>query len=90
MCDASFVDALHRSTDNCVMSDEEYEPTIRKVSDRLAARYPSAPRSHVEGIVREEYDSLRYGRVRTYSPTLVETSSRTRLPREFKAGHAHG
>ena len=66
------------------MSDAEREPTIRKVADRLAPRFPATPRHRIEGIVAEEYDSLETGRIRIYIPTLIENSARTRLHRELK------
>jgi type IV pilus biogenesis protein CpaD/CtpE len=65
------------------VSDAEREPTIRKVAERLASRFPAAPRHRIEGIVAEEYDSLDTGRIRIYIPTLVENSARTRLHREL-------
>ena len=66
------------------VSDAEREPTIRKVADRLAPRFPATPRHRIEGIVAEEYDSLETGRIRIYIPTLIENSARTRLHRELK------
>lgn len=65
------------------MSDEESESTISKVVERLAVRFPGAPRSRIERIVQEEYDSLASGRIRIYIPTLIENSARDRLHREF-------
>lgn len=70
---------------NKKMSDAEREPTIRKVADRLAPRFPAMPRHRIEGIVAEEYDSLETGRIRTYIPTLIENSARSRLHRELKS-----
>lgn len=55
---------------------------ISKVTDRLAARFPAAPRHRIERIVEEEYHSLDSGRIRIYLPTLVENSARTRLHRQ--------
>ena len=66
------------------VSDAEREPTIRKVADRLASRFPTAPRHRSEGIVAEEYDALETGRIRIYIPTLVENSARNRLHGELK------
>ena len=66
-----------------IVSDAERDPTIRKVADRLATRFPAAPRHRIEGIVAEEYDSLETGRIRIYIPTLIENSARTRLHREL-------
>jgi hypothetical protein len=64
------------------MSDAEKGPIVSNVADRLVARFPAAPRRHIEGTGGEEYDSLDTGRIRIYSPTLVENSARTRLRRE--------
>jgi hypothetical protein len=67
------------------VSDAEREPTIRRIVELLAARFPRAPRAHIAGVVSEEYDSLETGRIRIYIPTLVEHRARTRLQSEFKA-----
>lgn len=67
---------------NNFVSDAEKEPTISKVVDRLAARFPAAPRHRIEGIVAEEYEALDTGRIRIYIPTLIENSARTRLRHE--------
>ena len=67
------------------MSDTEKEPIVSQVVDRLAARFPAAPRHRIEGIVAEEYESLETGRIRIYIPTLVENSARTRLRRELNS-----
>jgi hypothetical protein len=64
------------------VSDAEQDLTISKVTDRLAARFPAAPRHRIEVIVEEEYHSLDTGRIRIYVPTLVENRARTRLHRE--------
>lgn len=72
------------------MTDETKEPIVKRVVERLAVRYPEAPRAHIAGIVGEEYDSLDRGRIRIYIPTLVEHSARTRLHREFDHGSPHG
>ena len=61
------------------MSEAEKEPTVRKVTDRLAGRFPDAPETLIAGIVEEEYDSLDTGRIRIYIPTLIENSARNRL-----------
>ena len=68
------------------MSEAEKDPTIRKVTDRLAVRFPDAPKTLIAGIVAEEYDSLDTGRIRIYIPTLIENSARNRLHRQF---HTH-
>lgn len=68
------------------MSDETKKPIVTRVVDRLSNRYPDAPRTQIEAIVEEEYDTLDHGRIRIYIPTLVEHSARNRLHREF-SGH---
>jgi hypothetical protein len=67
------------------MDDTEKHDTIAKVTDRLAARYPAAPRPLVARLVAEEYETLDASRIRTYIPTLVEHTARDRLKREFSA-----
>ena len=71
-----------RQTD--FMDDMEKQDTIAKVTDRLAARYPDAPKPVIAGVVAEEYELLDAGRIRTYIPTLVENGARNRL-RKFAA-----
>jgi hypothetical protein len=67
------------------MDDKEKHDTITKVTDRLAARYPDAPRPLIARVVAEEYEPLDAGRIRTYIPTLVEHGARNRLNRQFAA-----
>ena len=78
------IDAETVPTHNKAMTEDEKEPIVSKVADRLAARFPATPRQRIEGVVREEYESLDTGRIRIYIPTLIENSSRTRLRREQK------
>lgn len=59
------------------MDDTEKQQTIAKVTDRLAARYPDAPRPLIAGVVADDYELLDAGR--TYIPTLVENGARNRL-----------
>ena len=61
------------------MDDTEKQETIAKVTARLAARYPDAPRPLIAGLVAQEYELLDAGRIRTYIPTLVENGARNRL-----------
>jgi hypothetical protein len=65
------------------VSYPESESTILKVVDRLAARFPDAPRTRIADIVREEYALLASGRIRLYIPTLIENAARNRLHGEF-------
>lgn len=66
-----------------VVSETEIETIVRTVVDRLSARFPEAPRPHIQGIVGEQYESLAAGRIRSYMPTLIENGARTRLHREY-------
>jgi hypothetical protein len=70
------------------MSDAEKETIILKVVDRLATRFPEAPRTHIAGIVGDEYESLEAGRIRIYLPTLIEHGARNKLHREFDSHSA--
>lgn len=69
--------APRRQTD--MMDDTEKQETIANVTDRLAARYPEAPRPLIAGVVADQYEKLDTGRIRTYIPTLVENGARNRL-----------
>ncbi|RAX16753.1 hypothetical protein DC347_10720 [Pseudarthrobacter sp. AG30] len=51
------------------------------VVDRLADKYPTVPREHIEEIVQQEHRSLDTGRVRDYVPILVEHAAKDRLNR---------
>lgn len=64
-----------------LMDDTEKRETIAKVTDRLCARYPEAPRKYIASVVAEEYARLDTGRIRTYIPTLVEHGAKERLRR---------
>jgi hypothetical protein len=68
---------------NFLVDETERHEIIVKVVDRLAARFPEAPRALIAGVVAEEYNALDAGRIRTYIPTLVEHEARNRLHREF-------
>lgn len=65
------------------MDEESRNRIVTHIVERLADRYPQAPRPQVETIVEEEYDTLDGGRIQTYIPTLVEHSARDRIHREF-------
>lgn len=65
------------------MEDTDRHEIMLKVVDRLADRFPEAPRALIAGIVAEEYNRLDASRIRTYIPTLVEHGARNRLNREF-------
>jgi hypothetical protein len=64
---------------------------IDEVVERLADRFPTLERSHVEEIVQDEWHRLDEGRVRDFVPVLVEHDARKRLRREFReADHSSG
>ena len=65
------------------MDESEKHDTVAKVTDRLAARFPDAPRPLVARVVGEEYESLDGIRIRTYIPTLVEHGAKNRLNGKF-------
>lgn len=65
------------------MEDAEKHDIITKVTDRLASRYPDAPRPLVVRVVTEEYETLDASRIRAYIPTLVEHGAKNKLHREF-------
>ena len=72
------------------MNNETEEHLVERVVERLAARYPQAPRTLITEIVGEEYHGLDSGRIRAYVPTLVENGARTRLHRALKNSSAGG
>lgn len=65
------------------MDDADKQDTIEKVTDRIVARHPEAPRTLVARVVAEEYDQLASSRIRTYIPTLVEHGARNRIRSEY-------
>ncbi|MCB5293394.1 three-helix bundle dimerization domain-containing protein [Arthrobacter sp. SO3] len=65
------------------MDDADKQDTIEKVTARIVARHPDAPRTLVARVVAEEYDQLAYSRIRTYIPTLIEHGARNRIRSEF-------
>jgi hypothetical protein len=67
------------------MDDTEKHDTIAKVTDRLTARFPYAPRPLVIRVVGEEYELLEGSKIRNYIPTLVEHGAKNRLNGEFAA-----
>ena len=73
-----------------LVNNETEVHLVERVVERLAARYPEAPRTLINEIVGEEYHGLDNGRIRTYVPTLVENSARTRLHRALKNSSADG
>ena len=73
------------------MSDADVHPgdrdeahAIDEVAERLADRFPTLERSHVEEIVQDEWRRLDEGRVRDFVPVLVEHDARGRLRKESR------
>lgn len=81
---------MNSRTHTGLVNDETEEHLVRRVVERLAVRYPEAPRTLITEIVDEEYHGLDSGRIRTYVPTLVENGARTRLHRALKNSSADG
>lgn len=72
------------------MDDADRQETIDKVTARILARHPDAPRTLVASVVSEEYDQLASSRIRTYIPTLIEHGARNRIRSEFASRAAEG
>ena len=77
------VDAKPTRSQTFLVDETERHETIARVVDRLADRFPDAPRALITRVVADEYNVLDAGRIRTYIPTLVEHGARNRLHREF-------
>ena len=80
---------IGRGPDNSRMTDKDVPAADRdeahaidEVIDRLAERFPTLERTHVEEIVTDEWHRLDEGRVRDFVPVLVEHEARERLRRE--------
>lgn len=66
------------------MNGDVNDPHRIRVVDQLVARFPGIARTHIEGIVAEEYESLNRGRIRNYIPILAERGAAKRLLQESK------
>ncbi|WP_371648990.1 MULTISPECIES: three-helix bundle dimerization domain-containing protein [unclassified Streptomyces] len=54
--------------------------TIRHVAERLMTAHPRLDAGLVQSSVQTAYDELRYARVRTYLPVLMERRASDLLP----------
>ncbi|MFJ7587596.1 three-helix bundle dimerization domain-containing protein [Streptomyces sp. NPDC097617] len=54
--------------------------TIRDVAERLMKAHPQLDARLVRSSVQTAYEELRYARVRTYLPVLMERRARDLLP----------
>ncbi|MFE2283292.1 three-helix bundle dimerization domain-containing protein [Streptomyces sp. NPDC059443] len=70
------------------MAESEDALTIRHVSERLMKAHPELDAELVESSVRTAYDELRYARVRTYLPVLMERRAKDLLPPDGRTDHA--
>lgn len=61
------------------MTETDRNDEADLVVDRLAARFPTLERDHVERVVQEEHDRLDEARVRDFIPVLVEHAATERL-----------
>lgn len=61
------------------MTESEDALVIRLVTDRLLKAHPDADPAVVHGSVRTAYEELKYARVRTYLPVLMERRARDLL-----------
>ncbi|MDD9375172.1 hypothetical protein M8Z33_00515 [Streptomyces sp. ZAF1911] len=67
------------------MAESEDALTIRHVAERLMKARPELDLELVESSVRTAYDELRYARVRTYLPVLMERRAKDLLPPDEQA-----
>ncbi|WP_327418749.1 three-helix bundle dimerization domain-containing protein [Streptomyces sp. NBC_01233] len=62
------------------MSESEGALAIRHVAERLLKEHPHLDAGLVRSSVQTAYEELRYARVRTYLPVLMERRARDLLP----------
>ncbi|MFB6836402.1 three-helix bundle dimerization domain-containing protein [Streptomyces sp. NPDC056361] len=64
---------------------EEDDLTIRLVAERLVKAHPQLEVDLVQRSVQTAYEELRYARVRTYLPVLMERRAKDLLPPDEQA-----
>lgn len=62
------------------MPESEDALTIRDVTERLMKAHPRLNAGLVQRSVQTAYEELRYARVRTYLPVLMERRAKDLLP----------
>ena len=67
------------------VNDLDEDKAVAEVVDRLAERFPSIPRTHVDEVVQSERRSLDGKPIRDYVPVLVEHGAKARLRDELSA-----
>jgi len=61
------------------VNPQEENRAVAKVIDRLAEKFPEAPRERIEETVHEQQSALADNPVRDYVPVLIEHAARDRL-----------
>ncbi|MFD8894725.1 three-helix bundle dimerization domain-containing protein [Streptomyces sp. NPDC059566] len=61
------------------MAESEDAVAIRHVTERLMKKHPELDAGLVHSSVRTAYEELRYARVRTYLPVLMERRAKDLL-----------
>ncbi len=65
------------------VNDLDEDKAVAEVADRLAERFPSIPRSHIDEVVQSERQSLEGKPIRDYIPVLVEHGAKAKLREEL-------
>ncbi|WP_420078293.1 three-helix bundle dimerization domain-containing protein [Streptomyces sp. JL4002] len=67
-------------------AESEDVQAIRQVAARLMEAYPRLDAAVVQSTVLTAYEELRYARVRTYLPVLMERRAKDLLPPDADGG----
>jgi hypothetical protein len=67
------------------VNDLNEDKAVAEVSDRLAERFPSIPRSRIDEVVESERRALEGKPIRDYVPVLVEHGAKARLREELES-----
>ncbi|WP_404953369.1 three-helix bundle dimerization domain-containing protein [Streptomyces sp. 147326] len=68
------------------MTESEDALAIRHVAERLMKEHPQLDAGLVRSSVQTAYEELRYARVRTYLPVLMERRAKDLLPPDERPG----
>ncbi|MEU7728043.1 hypothetical protein AB0B78_22805 [Streptomyces sp. NPDC040724] len=68
------------------MTESEDALAIRHVAERLMEEHPQLDAGLVRSSVQTAYEELRYARVRTYLPVLMERRAKDLLPPDGHPG----
>ncbi|MFE6840077.1 three-helix bundle dimerization domain-containing protein [Streptomyces sp. NPDC057705] len=69
------------------MAESEDALAIRHVAERLMKEHPQLDAGLVRSSVQTAYEELRYARVRTYLPVLMERRAKDLLPPDDRPEH---